>query len=301
MRIFTLPFTEPPDVLVAGLTIGDTEIGGPVAVVSASVLQGEWGLEPMPSTPVPSALVGWMAGMSVPSEIGPMANQGGEVVMVPIGPLAPNPLALFVDPVQRWHRAGLPLDAVGEWSPAPDPPSILEPMAESTPLGLLWQAALSDKPTLGDRRVEVVRSGLLQTRTTAALVPDVGVRQIYPSPQSSESFVLTGTTVTGAGSPLGGCRVVAYQSGWRTVADAPVIIAETVSDGSGAFSLTLRHIDYQLVAYKEGGPDVSGVSRHDVTPLVATTLYLRDPQAADSGGGSLAGRPVRSSIVRRIA
>jgi hypothetical protein len=113
-------------------------------------------------------------------------------------------------------------------------------------------------------------------------------RQVQSLPVSYQVFTLSGVTVNALGVPVPGCRVIAYQSGLRYVSGAP-IIAETISDGAGAFSMLLRNIDYQLTAYIAGAPDRAGITRQDVTPVVSTTIYMSDPTVAPSGGGGTRG------------
>lgn len=260
-----------------------------------NVLQGGISLANMPELPVPMSAKQWVPYWGTASQIGPMAIQGGIVSMVQIGPTAPvNPI---IDPDQRFASLGLPLDATGALAfdgimlggyAEPQPSMVLgaeSPMAMPAPLNIA--------------RTEILNSGLLKTLTIPNMPVDFGLK-IYDTTQSSMVFEMTGTTVDGTGTPIPNCRVIAYQSGWRMVQDMPVIIAETVSDGAGNFSMLLRNIDYQLTAYKEGSPDKAGITRQNVTPISATTIYLRDPTTPDGPGGSAAYRPIGSPIVRRL-
>lgn len=223
-------------------------------------------------------MIGWNPYTPHATEIGPMAISGGIVSMVPIGPA--NPVTPIIDPVQRFLNSMLPLDLTGAYTPNDVVLNYQEiPMSRLVPGENGFGPSLSTIP-----RREVVDRGVIG-RVTFSPMGDGFGQKIYDLTQSSQAFTLTGITRDGTGTALGGCRVIAYQSGWRIVPDAPVVIAETVSDGSGTFSLTLRNIDYQLTAYKEGSPDVSGITRQDVVPTVSATIYLRDPTAVGSGGG----------------
>jgi hypothetical protein len=121
---------------------------------------------------------------------------------------------------------------------------------------------------------------------------------------ATDTFRITGQTVTGAGAPLGGCRVVVYETGRISVTATPPrqfysagnpneaewespspVVAETVSDGSGNFDITVpMNVAHQLTGYLVGSPDRAGITRDTVTPESAVLIYLRDPTVADSGG-----------------
>lgn len=305
MQIIRNPLPEPPDQVIQNLTIGDTPLGPAfeawqdlgVNWQGEMCLQGEWVTSRMPGFPVPRAMIGWNPYFAVPSQIGPMAIQGGAVVMVPIGPTPPvNPL---IDPTQIFLASQTPLDVTGQlMGPWPMLPSLPEPAFDR----VLSNVPASDPVAPAVPRSEVSDSGLLNRLTVAAMPAEFGraIQLLYPPPVSYQVFTLTGTTVDGAGAAVGNCRVIAYQSGWRYVDAGAKIIAETVSDGSGNFTLLLRNIDYQLVAYKEGAPDLGGLTRQDVTPVVAQTIYMRDPTAPNGPSGSAVYRPVGSPIIRRI-
>jgi hypothetical protein len=291
VRIIFYRFPEPADQVIQNLTIGDVPLGPAfepwqdlgVNWQGEMCLQGEWVTSRMPEFPVPRALVGWNPYFAQASSIGPMATSNGRVVMVPIGRQPEPPKQ--IDPVISALYSQVPQDSNGELYglgvtlssyPAPAFDRVLSNVPASDPA-----------PITNPRR-EVKDSGLLKV-ITAATLPDEFGRVIVPlraDQVSYQVFTLTGTTVDGTGAALGNCRVIAYQSGTRYVDAGAKVIAETVSDGSGNFSLLLRNIDYQLVAYKEGSPDLGGVSRQDATPVVAQTVYLRDPTAPTSSGAN---------------
>ena len=278
------PLRELPTFLVSGEVIGDSVMRyGVYSQQPEGVLQGEIPLSAMQEPAVPRALVGWFPQLAMAKEIGPMAISTGAVRMVPVGPAVKKPLNMIVDPVQQFLMSQLPLDETGTWVSLDCCQIRIEPMRGMANM-VAGASAMSDMPEMKAPRREIVDSGVLKKLTATQLTRPF-VQDVTPSPfESSVLFTLTGTTVDGTGTPIASCRVIAYQSGWRYVDNAPVVIAETVSDGSGVFSLSLRNIDYQLTAYKEGSPDKAGITRHDVTPVVVTTIYLRDPTAADSGG-----------------
>lgn len=287
MRITNNPIPQLSTFLVPGEVIGDSRMGyGSNRQVPEITLQGEFALSAMPQMTVPRGGAGRQPFVPVPKEVGPMAISGGSVGMVPIAGDVFNPLDMIVDPVQRFLMAGLPLDSTGAWTAIMDEEIIIGAIGPEMPESLVAGAcAFGSMPQVTIPRREIVDSGVFKKLTTVEMGGPYG-QVIPPSPfKSSSAFTLTGITKTGAGVALANCRVVAMQTGWIYVDNAPVVIAETTSDGSGNFSMLLRNIDYQIYAYKAGSPDVAGVSRNDLTPVNATTVYLRDPTTADVGGG----------------
>lgn len=245
------------------------------------MLQGQ-SVNAMNGDAVPRALVGWPPYAAQASSIGPMAMQGGAVGMVPIGPtVAASPI---IDPAQIFLKRLLPQDSTGAYFPQDDVLGYAEPAKDYL---LQGGNVLSDMPPAANIRSEVALSGLLNTSTASVLPFEFG-QQVLDGPISYQVFTLTGTTVNSLGVPVPGCRVIAYQSGLRYVGGAP-IIAETISDGSGVFSMLLRNIDYQLTAYIEGSPDRAGITKQNITPVVSTTIYMSDPTVAPSGGGGTRG------------
>lgn len=295
MQIILNTLPDPTDFVLAGWTIGDTALGSTLDPrPTGAVLQGEEPLSNFTGDAVPRAMIGWIPYTPQPANIGPMAVQGGLVGMVPIGPaLAVNPI---IDPTQQFLNSALPLDSNGLYFPNDDVLNFAEPIQSRV---LAGEAPLAAPVTIGNPRPEIMRSGSLKIITSAEVSASFGWK-VYETQLSYQRFTLNGTTVDGSGAALANCRVVAQQSSWIYVGQAPETIAETVSDGSGNFSLTLRNIDYQLVAYKAGSPDQAGITRNDVTPLISPVIYLRDPTAADAAS-SASYRPIGSPIVRRIS
>ena len=293
MRVIFNRFPEPSDQVIQNLTIGDFPLGPAfepwqdlgVAWHGENVLQGEWVTSRMPGFAVPRALVGWNPYFAKPESIGPMATSNGRVGMVPIGPA--KPASPLIDPAIQWLYSQVPQDSNGElyglevMLPSPSAPAFDRVLSSDNTLA-------APTPLIANPRREVKDSGLLKVITSTTLPDNFGrvIQLLYPPQQSYQVFLLTGTTVDETSVPVPDCRVIAYQSGWRYVEAGPKIIAETVSDGVGNFTMLLRNIDYQLVAYKEGAPDLGGLTRQDVTPIVATIIYMRDPTVpAGAGAG----------------
>lgn len=106
------------------------------------------------------------------------------------------------------------------------------------------------------RRVPVL-IGCLYRGDASAQRPPIFISPRFRIPAA---FRLTGTTRDSGGAPLGNCKVSLFNT-------ADVEIAETVSDGAGAFAFALgaNSGTYYLVAYLPGSPDVAGTTRNTLT------------------------------------
>lgn len=290
MRVILNTLPEPTDQVIQNLTLGEFPLGPAFEAWQESgvnwqgemCLQGEWVTSRMPEIPVPRAMIGWNPYFAQASSIGPMAIQGGAVIMVPIG--APKPTPIQIDPAIAALYSKVPQDATGELYGL----GIMLPSPSAPALDMVLSAVPLEDPTpiLNPRR-EIMDSGLLKVITSSNLPDNFGLAMIplHADQVSYQVFTLTGTTRDELGVAVPNVRVIAYQSGTRYVDAGAKIIAETVSDGAGNFSMLLRNIDYQLVAYKEGAPDLGGLTRQDVTPVVTQTIYMRDPTVPSGGGG----------------
>jgi hypothetical protein len=294
MRIICEPLPEPTDQVIQNLTIGDTPLGPAFEPwqdvggvwYGGNVLQGEWVTSRMNGFAVPRAMIGWNPYFAQPGSIGPMATAGGLVGMVPIGPA--KPVTPLIDPTVAWLYSQVRLDSNGELMnlevmlPSPSAPVFDRVLSSGNTLA-------TPTPPITNPRREVEDSGLLKVMT-AANPPEVFGRVIIPlrpDQVNYQVFTLNGVTTDAVTLlPVPNARVIAYQSGWRYVDGGTKIIAEMESDGSGNFTMLLRNIDYQLVAYKVGSPDLAGVTRQDVTPVVTTTIYMRNPTVPGGGGGA---------------
>jgi hypothetical protein len=84
--------------------------------------------------------------------------------------------------------------------------------------------------------------------------------------QSNQQWVITGITKDSTGAALGNCRVVAFETG-RIAKDGAPVVGETISDGSGNYSIPVPlNTIYHLVGYLPGSPDVAGSTVNKVTP-----------------------------------
>jgi hypothetical protein len=84
--------------------------------------------------------------------------------------------------------------------------------------------------------------------------------------QNTARFQITGVTRDSAGATLGNCRVVMLEVARISVNGTPVV-AETISDGSGNYTIEVAlNTAHQGIAYKDGSPDVAGISIDTLTP-----------------------------------
>ena len=84
--------------------------------------------------------------------------------------------------------------------------------------------------------------------------------------QNTARFQITGVTRDSAGTALGTCRVVMLEVGRIAKGEMPVV-AETISDGSGNYTIEVAlNTAHQGIAYKDGSPDVAGISIDGLTP-----------------------------------
>lgn len=84
--------------------------------------------------------------------------------------------------------------------------------------------------------------------------------------QNTARWQIVGVTRDSAGTALGICRVVMLELGRIAVGEMP-IVAETTSDGSGNYTIEVAlNTAHQAISYKDGSPDVAGISVDSLTP-----------------------------------
>jgi hypothetical protein len=146
-------------------------------------------------------------------------------------------------------------------------------------------------------------NGIIATPTGAAVTFQIGRKCVLSDfVQDTTQFSISGQTVTGAGVSLGGCRVIVYESGRLEVDNIQAEVGETISDGSGNFTIPVpMNTSYQLTGYLTGTPVKAGITLNTIVPTTTGTLiYMRDPTVPDGPAGSAAYRPIGSAVVRRI-
>lgn len=118
------------------------------------------------------------------------------------------------------------------------------------------------------------RNGITQVRANGGIATPCGVWVINARTplllnytQATKTWTITGVTKDSTGAALGNCRVVCFETGRLAVGQSPVV-AETISDGSGNYTVTVpTNTDYELIAYLPGSPDVAGITRNDISPV----------------------------------
>lgn len=188
-------------------------------------------------------------------------------------------------------------------TPLEYPPAAAAPMlpAISGPLG--FSSMLSDEDGFlpmnsfveGNRlAIRRANNGQLQIRANAGISTTSGawiVSDFNPllmtSYWASNRWTLTGVTRDSTGAPLGTCVVKVHETGRLAVLSSPPktfdsaanpnpmrwddpisMVAETISDGSGNYSVEVpMNTAYQATGYKAGAPDVAGITRNDITPV----------------------------------
>lgn len=120
-----------------------------------------------------------------------------------------------------------------------------------------------------------MKNNILQRRANAGIATPCGgwVSADFPPllvrfEQANVLWAISGTTRDSTGAALGDCVISANDSGRGTVDAVQTEVGQTISDGSGLYSLPVpMNTAYQLTAYKAGAPDVAGITRNDVTPI----------------------------------
>ena len=183
------------------------------------------------------------------------------------------------DLVLQGEQLRLPSDAYrweSNWSPLiNDPPDRL-PLTPLTLImgaqnfGMLDVGLMPVDPRAPDQSVNNgVRVNACVCTPCGATIPILLGHQRFLNDigQTTIQFAITGVTKDSTGAALGSCRVVGLETGRIATSGSPVV-GETVSDGSGNYTLPVpMNTAYQCVAYKAGSPDVAGITRADVTPV----------------------------------
>jgi len=246
---------------------------------------------PIPFGPVEPTLPRFEAMLPVTSVLNkgyPEIVAGGGIQQLPIAKAAPPLLALEAN--EKLVEAQL------KWDASPMVPSVPEPNFADRYVPA--ETAKIPEPTLP--RAELAGNPFRDLGTCEITHPrsraDLGWAY------ANREFYYTGTTKTGAGVALANCLVTLTATGRFTKAFysfGPDIVGQQVSDGSGNFSLQATNADHMLIAYKDGSPDVAGLTKNDIAPTSGLSIYLRDPTAADSPS-SAAYRVIGSPVVRRV-
>jgi hypothetical protein len=174
-----------------------------------------------------------------PEEVGPINRAGtfpGRTTTPKELPTVDSGLSLPVMP--KWPRGDDPLKATPTYA---DQDAFSIPVKEQMAFGLrsIWTDGHKTLPMMKPALYGVFNDG------------------------SNIRFTVSGITRDGSGVALGGCSVEALRVDKMhpAVRQENALVAETVSDGSGNFSLDVpANVAYMLIGYKVGSPDVAGVT-----------------------------------------
>jgi hypothetical protein len=255
MRVIFPTLPDPTDVVMQGeqsfaLSLTPVSLINPVLGVTATNLGWSW----------PFARNGRHAEYGLLNEVGPKTMSGGSVEMLSISNRVGNPL---LEPNTRWlaplNDSALPTGTMitgGEPEPSAVAPGFV--VDYMTPV---------TQP-----RTELINSGLSKRAVAPVPSVDFGRRlQLDTFRESAVRWFVTGVTKDSTGAALGTCRVVIMQANKIAVNADPFanpIKADTTSDASGNYSIQVSNSEpVQLIAYKSGGPDVSGVTVNTVAPV----------------------------------
>lgn len=152
----------------------------------------------------------------------------------------------------------------------PWPDVLIDLIAGENEFGMIGDDKIPNREILQsfDQGSCVRTNAVISTPCGAVYPMDVGNHLMNIFMGSTIQWRITGVTKDGSGNPLGGCRVVALEMGKIYSSEqAPAIIAETTSDGSGNYSVNVPlNVCYQLVAYKPDAPDVAGLTVNTIVP-----------------------------------
>ena len=271
MQIIVERLQDPTDLVLQGAVIGDRPLGlEPQSRWPWFVLQGEIKTAAMQEIPVPRGMIGQHDWYGIkPRTTGPKVMSGGELVMFDIGA---GPVDPFVDPTQRFLNSAFQVDKAGFMLTLYDAKTIGAP--EAFAQFMVPEPETMGNPVVNIPRGAVYRSGLAKRITMSVLPDSFGGHTVIDSfVEATTRWYVAGVTRDSTGAALPGCRVVALQVN-KIVANQDIlanpVVAETVSDGVGAYSIQVsRQGQYQVIAYLAGTTDVAGITRNDVREAVS--------------------------------
>jgi hypothetical protein len=204
---------------------------------------------------------------------------------------------------QRLYR--WPDEGVGPVNLAGLPPGVSKPPVEVEVGQTVWPVpAVTGIPVFS---VETVKPDVMgKTLDSEAVIPQRGMRRrdfwtVYKTMPwtptafisnvllegDTRSFTISGIVYDSAGSPLAGVTVRLIMSSMfgAGLRNNP-IMAELVTDGSGAYSFGVNpSLGYELHAYHEG-TNVGGISVDDLVADVVVNIYCTTPGSAPPTGGA---------------
>lgn len=287
MKIILPLIPDPTDVVLQGWTIGDVKIESdynPIPSLLDPVLQGAVIGDYVMSNTVPVAMIGQHDWYGIkPRTIGPMRMAGGIINMLDIGT---SPQDLFVDKIQRWISSAYKVDKAGFMEVLYDAEVLgaPEPIAQF----MLSEPRLITEPVVTIPRGAVYRSGLAKRITAPVLPTSFGRHTVITDfYQTTEEWFITVTVRDESSNIIVGASVYLMQSDEveinPDVYGSP-IHQQAVTDSSGQCIFQIpSNIAQQIIGYKAGTPDKTGLSLNTTMGNATVTLYIKDP--ASPGGG----------------
>jgi hypothetical protein len=112
----------------------------------------------------------------------------------------------------------------------------------------------------------ISNNAVISTPCGALFPMDIGNHLMDTFTGTTSRWQITGVTRDNAGATLGNCWVAILEAGRIAKGESP-LVAETISDGSGNYSVEVAlNTAHQGIAYKDGSPDVAGISSNILTP-----------------------------------
>lgn len=266
MRIILPSLPDPTDIVIQGEMWG-LDGGRKCSCMEAVTVQGEVATAAMKGFPAPRAMIGqheWYG--LLPRKLGPKVYSGGEVRFEDVGSFE---VSEVVEPITSWINQNITQQSCGYSALCPD---IIGPAEATNTFVVGADDPLDDIDKIQLPRKAIVMTGMNGRRVFPKMPESYYQREVVNATmvQGTQQFRLSGQTLDSTGAALGNCRVVLFDSS-RVIAGGDInpVVAETISDGSGNYSFIVpRPVDYQLIAYLPGSPDVAGITRDDVFPVV---------------------------------
>jgi len=277
MQIILPCFADPFDYVLQGAML-DPQSGVSMLPVyplaMASLIEGDmFPISYPPVGPIPPAemvpLWDWYG--VLPRQVGPMANEGGIVIMLTVG--TPIPAPILVDPILQFLNQVIPQDLTGQYLDFSDsmslttvPTYIIQGNSGAGDFGNILP------PTFPTAEINI--SGSLKSLATNIVFPITFGNNMMVNlyTNTTQRFLITGVTKDNNSNPLGNCQVFILDVSRmyvNTNAGGNPIVATGTSDNSGNYSLQVggNGTFYQVIGYLPGAPDVGGITVDSITPV----------------------------------
>lgn len=219
----------------------------------------------MPEMPLPRTAISWNVLLGfVPGSVGPVRYYH-EFVAIPIaGGVRENPVGAIVPEMALSNQVPV----------MPYPINYDSAQLMEDPQPEMVDETLEKMPSPGvPNATNAFACGFRKKWNAVQGLPRQMTGQIELWVESSSRFVVSGRTLDKDGLTLGACSVVAMETGKvlpSTNPNANPVVATTTSDSSGNYVVQVqKNVPHWLLAYKDGSPDVAGLTVDTVVPAVA--------------------------------